>query len=359
MPKKIAIIISPNYKDYAKKYLADCIDSIRKQDYKGQIKIFITDNETSQRSFEYLAKTAPEAELILNKNNDGFAKGNNDAIKLALQEGFNYIILFNIDTVVANDCVSHLVKVAENHNKIGAVQARLMLWSERDKINSLGNITHFLGFGYCIGYQKSWNDRKIDSSFRGDDNNVNIFYPSGAAVLFKRKVLEKVGLFDEEFWMYNEDQDLGWRIWLAGYKCVLAPDAAVYHKYKFAKSIKQYYWMDRNRIIVMIKNYHWRTLVLIAPVCLILELGLIIFAIKGGWFREKLKVYKYFLAPTKWLYLLRVRKQAQSLRKVKDKDIVKMITGKIWYQEIDDWKLRMVNPVFNLYWRIVKRLIIW
>jgi len=354
MLKKAAIIISPNYKDYAEKYLADCIKSIRKQDYQGEMKVFITDNKTSRESFQLLSELAPEAELVLNKDNDGFAKGNNDSIRQAILQGCDYIILFNMDTIVEFDCVSELVKVAESDDKVGAAQARLMLWSDKDKVNSLGNITHFLGFGYCRDYLTPYSPLLIR---RGDGGEV--FYPSGAAVLFKKEVLEKVGLFDEEFWMYNEDQDLGWRIWLAGFKCVLAPKAVVYHKYEFVKSIKQYYWMDRNRIIAMIKNYHWLTLLLIMPACLIMELGLLMFAAKGGWFKKKLKVYKYFLTPTKWLYLWRARKQTQKLRKVKDKDIVKMITGKIWYQEIDDFRLRLVNPVFDLYWGVVRRLIVW
>ena len=100
MNKKVAIIISPNYKDYAKKYLADCINSIRQQDYTGEIKVFITDNETSQESFDFLSKTAPEAELILNKTNDGYAKGCNDSIRQALRQGFGYIAIINIHTII-------------------------------------------------------------------------------------------------------------------------------------------------------------------------------------------------------------------------------------------------------------------
>jgi len=366
--KKTAIIISPNYKDYAKKYLEDCVDSIKKQDSRGEIKIFITDNATSSESFEFLNKVLDSRlrgndigkELILNKNNDGFAKGNNDAIKLALVRDFDYIILFNMDTVIDLNCVRELIKMAESDEKIGAVQARLMLYNEKDKINSLGNSTHFLGFGYCIGYQE-----ELDSHLRGNDtkeqkgDDTEIFYPSGAAVLFKREVLEKTGLFDEEFWMYNEDQDLGWRVWLAGYKCVLAYDAVVHHKYEFAKSIKQYYFMDRNRIIAILKNYHILTLLLIMPAFVIMEFGLILFSLKTGWFKEKIKVWKYFLSPEKWIYLIKARKEVQKMRKIKDKEIVKMITGKIWYQEVDDWKLRFINPFFNLYWKIIKRLIIW
>jgi len=350
--KSVAIIISPNYKDYAQRYLHECINSIRKQDYQGRMQIFLTDNETSQDSFRLLKEIAPEAQLVLNKKNDGFAKGNNDSIKEALLQGFDYIVLFNMDTVVSIGCVSELVSVAEKDVNIGAVQARLMLYEEKDKINSLGNITHFLGFGYCIGYNKP----HFAKASRGR-RITNIHYPSGAAVLFKKEVLGQVGLFDENYWMYNEDQELGWRIWLAGFKCVLASNAVVYHKYEFAKSIKQYYFMDRNRILSILLCYKLVTLILILPAFLFMELGLIIFSIKSGWFKEKMRVWGYFFSIKHWRWIIKARKRNQSMRVVNDKEIAKLITGRIWYQEIDDWKLKLVNPIFNVYWVIIRKVI--
>lgn len=364
--KKVAIILI-NYRDYARKYLSDCIESLRQQDYVGERKIYIVDNATSPETAAYLRRLAPEAELVLNKNNDGFAKGNNDAMKLALAAGYDYIILFNMDTVIAPDCVREMVKAAEykpdskfnkfkvlNLKPIGAVQARLMLWSEKDKINTLGNVTHFLGFGYGLGYRDSIENWKLKIKDLSD-----ICYPSGAAVLFSRQILEKVGLFDEEFWMYNEDQDLGWRIWLAGYRCVLAPTAVVYHKYQFGRSAKQFYWLDRNRIIAILKNYHLLTLFFVVPAFVIMEAGLFLFSWKSGWLREKLKVWVYFSRPRTWLYLARARRAAQSLRRTSDKEIVKMFSGRIWYQEVDDWKLRLINPIFMFYWWMVRKIIFW
>lgn len=364
MSKEVAIIISPNYKDYAKKYLVDCISSIRKQDYQGKLKVFITDNETSPESYQLLSRLVPEAELILNKTNDGFAKGNNDAIRLALNQNFDYIFLINMDTVVEPNCVSELVKAAESDAGIGAVQARLMLHPEKNKINSLGNTSHFLGFGYSLGYREEiTNYLSSEASAKGGKlqiTNLQAFhYPSGAAVLFTRDVLEKVGLYDEKCWMYNEDQEHGWRIWLSGYKCVLAPRAVVYHKYEFAKSIKQYYWMDRNRIISILICYRWLTLALILPAFILMEIGHIFFSVKNGWFNDKLRVWAYFLKPRTWAYLRRARKRNQDLRVIKDKDIIRLISGRIWYQEVDDWKLRLINPVFNLYWKICQLIIFW
>lgn len=353
MSKKAAIIISPNWRDYAEKYLADCLDSLRKQDWVGESKIFLIDNETNNKSFAFLKDMAPDCEIIRNIDNAGFAKGNNVAIKKALAQGFEYIILINMDTIVEQGCIRGLIEVADSDDKIGAVQARLMLWPDKEKINSLGNKTHFLGFGYCEGYDDKFPISNFQFSIK------DIAYPSGAAVLFKANVLREIGLFDEEFWMYNEDQDLGWRVWLAGFKCVLAPSAVVYHKYEFSRSIKKYYWMDRNRILVMLKNYHWLTLILIAPAFLVMEFGLFIFSFKTGWLKQKISVYKYFFNFQKWGYILNARRASQSLRKRKDRDIIKMFSGRIWYQEVGDWKLRLINPVFELYWKIAKRIIVW
>ena len=117
--------------------------------------------------------------------------------------------------------------------------------------------------------------------------------------------------------------------------------------------------MDRNRIIAMLKNYHWATLMLIAPAFMVMEIGLIFFAARGGWFREKLKVYKYFLSLKNCRYIIEARRQAQSLRQVKDREIIKLFSGKIWYQEIGEMKLKIANVVFNAYWRVVKVLIVW
>jgi hypothetical protein len=348
MAEKVAIILI-NYKDYAQKYFGECLASLRAQDYAGHSRLFIVDNESGLESFDYLKSLAPEAEIIQNENNDGFAKGNNDALKVALALNYDYAILFNPDTIIAPSCVSEMVQAAKIDNKVGAVQARLMLHPETELINSLGNATHFLGFGYCVGYRERMDEPKMALK--------NIMYPSGAAVLFNLSALKEVGLFDEVFWMYNEDQDLGWRLWLSGYTCVVAPAAVVYHKYEFSKSIKKYYWMDRNRILVMWKNYSLPTLVLIFPAFVIMELGLILFSLKGGWFREKLKVWAYFFRPGTWAYIIRERALVQSKRKIKDYELLYLFSGRIWYQEVGDWKLRLINPFFAGYFWIVKQII--
>jgi GT2 family glycosyltransferase len=347
MSRKVGIILV-NYKDYAQRFLTDCRDSLRAQNYPD-FKVYIVDNASTLESAKYLQENFAEAKIIANQNNDGFAKGNNDGMKAALADGCEYVFILNMDTVIEPVALSELVKTAEASEKIGAVQARLMLFNEKNKINSLGNATHFLGFGYSLGYGEEW---------KGQITEVKeIAYPSGAAVLFKKAALEQVGLFDEEYWMYNEDQELGWRLWLAGWRCVLAPDAVVYHKYEFSRSIAKYYWMDRNRLLAIFECYQPSTLILIMPALLVMELGLALFSLQSGWFNEKLKVWNYFLSYDNWEKIKKSRARNQGLRQVKDKELARLITGKIWYQEVGDWKLRLVNPIFSAYWVLVRTIL--
>ncbi len=344
---RVAIIISPNYKDYADRYLAACMTSVRQQTHTN-FSVFLVDNESSETSMALLQSLAPEAEIIRRKDNDGFAGGNNAALELVLQRDYEFVFLLNMDTVVEVDCLERLIEVIRTRPQCGALQARLMLYPEQTKINSLGNETHFLGFGYARGYKETYTTEMPVQK---------IAYPSGAAVLLRTDALKKVGLFDEELWMYNEDQDLGWRLWLAGYECLLAPRAVVYHKYEFSRSIKQYYWLDRNRLIVLYKNYHWLTLMLIFPALVIMEAGLLLFALRSGYVTAKLKVWRYFFSIKHWRLMRQKRRVIQSQRVRREKEIVALITGRIWYQEIDSLALRIANIIFGLYWQLVTIII--
>lgn len=350
MKNSIAVIISPNYKDYATQYLQACVESLRAQTLK-QFDIFLVDNETSNSSYALLQQLVPEAIILTCVKNEGFAGGNNVALERVIEDGYEYVFLLNMDTIVAPDCLAALVQALDSESQAGAIQARLMLYPEQELVNSLGNEIHFLGFGYSRGYKELYVEK--------NQAPWEIAYPSGAAVLLRVSALKKIGCFDEELWMYNEDQDLGWRLWLAGFRCLLAPQAIVYHKYNFSRSIQKYYWLDRNRIIVILKNYHWLTLLLISPAFFIMEVGLILFALRGGYIKEKLHVWGYFFSIARWRQLLRKRRKIQKQRKVAEKNIIFLITGRIWYQEIGGPLLKIANIFLGLYWRLVKSLVRW
>lgn len=347
--KRVAIIIV-NYN--GQEYLKDCLTSLSCLAYaKDDYQIFMVDNASTDNSVAYVKNNFPEVKLIIAAENTGFAQGNNLGWQTVKDQGFDYIFLINQDTISEEYLLNKLIDLAETDPAIAAVQPRLMLHPETDKVNSLGNAIHYLGFGYSQGSYEP---------FTGDLQPFVAAYGSGAALLIKTSILQKIGLFDPDFFMYHEDLDFGWRIRIAGYKTMVVPEAVVYHKYEFSRSVKKYYWMERNRYICILENYKWLTVLLITPACLLMELGLFLFSIKSGFWLHKLKAYFYFLKWGSWSKIFKHRKDKKKYRKTKDRDIVKLFTGKISNQEIDNWLLNKVaNPVFNLYWQIIKRLIIW
>lgn len=346
--EKVAIVLV-NYKDYAKKYLKKCIASIEKQSYKN-IDLIIVDNASTSASYDFIKKEASDAKIIKNISNDGFAKGNNDAMRYLIDNNYDYIYLLNMDAYLDKLAIERALDIIKQDEKTAAVQSRLMISGSKNTVNSLGNITHFLGFGYCSEYNKEYKELNKES----DD----IAYFSGAAVLLKAKVLKEIDLFDEKFWMYNEDQDLAWRMWLYGFKCKIAYSSVAWHDYEFARSVSKMYYMDRNRILTTWKNYSALTLIIFLPTFILMELALIIFSIKGSWFKKKLSVYYFFLNYKNWSYLIKARKKVQKNRKVKDREIIKLFSGRISHQEVDNYILKYIgNPVLNLYFNLSKYLI--
>ncbi|OGL72382.1 hypothetical protein A3D72_00930 [Candidatus Uhrbacteria bacterium RIFCSPHIGHO2_02_FULL_57_19] len=362
-PRVSIIIVSYNHA----RYLRACFASLEKIDYpRDCLQITLVDNKSADDTVR-LAQTelldsslqrtisGLPARLIASPTNTGFAGGNNMAMREAIEAGFDYVFLLNPDTEVEPTFLTEAVKMAESDSKIAAVQPLLLLHPDTDRINSIGNAIHFLGFGYCQGYREKWDPRRIPEL-----DGRDIATASGAGVLFRCESLRKVGLFDETLFAYHEDLDLSWRLRLAGFRVVLAPKSVVYHKYEFSRSIKKYYWMERNRYLVHAKNLKIPTLLLIAPAMILMEIGLWLFAFRSGWWREKTRVAAWLWNPLNWPPILRARRQIQKTRVIPDRDIVKYFTAEISYQEISNPLLKYVgNPLMKLYWAIVRPLIRW
>jgi hypothetical protein len=348
--KKVAIVIV-TYN--AERYLDDCFSSLEKMRKDGlEAEVIVVDNASRDRSSARVRAEWPWARLIENRENLGFAGGNNVGMRLALEAGADYVYLLNQDTEADPAFLVEAVKVAEADERIGAVQSLLLLSPDKDRINSTGNAIHFLGFGYCLDY------RRPASSFRHAGLR-EIAYASGAGVLYRAAALAKAGLLDEQLFLYHEDLDLGWRIRLAGFQNVLAPHSVVYHKYEFSRSIAKYYYMERNRYVVLFKNLRAWSLLVLAPWLLLSEAALLVAAVRGGWWREKLKVYAYFLRPSAWRHIARGRAAVMLSREVSDREIVRLFVPAISYQEVAGPFTRYVaNPCMTVLWAFLKLLIV-
>jgi len=367
MLPKIGIILI-NYKDYAKRFLTDCRDGLRILDYpKDKYIVYIVDNATSPETQVYLKEMYPEAVIISNQKNSGWGGGNNLGIEQSFQDGCEDIILANMDVIIDKDWLKELVIAAYSDSKIGIVQSKLLLWpigaDGVQKINSLGNEIHFLGFGYCRGYGQIDDERQGLTSFqvRSDLGLVSdIPYASGASMYVKGEVFKKIGLCNPEFFMYHDDFEICLKAKLAGYRVVLAPQSIIWHKYEFGRSVRQIYFMERNRLITVLEFYKWPTLILLTPAFLVMELGLLLSSLVGHYAKPKIRSWLYFLRLDSWKKILIERHKIQSSRQLSDKQLMNDFTGRILFQEVSNPILDyLVNPVFNAYWQVAKRLIFW
>jgi GT2 family glycosyltransferase len=371
-----------------KQYLPDLLKSLSKTKWPSQSEheIIFVDNASTDGTVDHLTFNLPScAYLFCLDQNRGFAGGNNVGIKQAFANESNYIVLLNQDTVVEPMWIQELIKVAESNSAIGAVQSLLLYWDKKDTINSYGNYIHFLGFQFAGGNLTKLKDApfitnhsKLNSKSslneilrQAQDDLYEVTYASGAAVLYKAKTLEKVGLFDAILQSYHEDSDICLRMRLAGFKTYLAPKSIVYHKYKFIKQDKngkyKYYLMERNRLYTLLKFYKLKTLILIFPAWLVMEIGILGFSLIRGFFIEKIKGYGWIIKNLG--LILRKRKEIQTHRSsyakasadkqiMSDKELMKNFVGWIEFQEINNPLLKYIgNPIMKIYWRIIKVLI--
>jgi len=342
------------------RFMPALFEGLAAQDYRRDcLTLHLVDNGPADgslaeagRQMEKYADRLPKTVVHEPGRNLGFTAGNNLAMRQALERNADYCYLLNGDAAFEVGALKEAVKTAEADPAIGAVQSLLVLQQNPQEINSWGNALHYLGFGYACGYRRP--------RIKAPHDVTDIAYPSGAGVLLRCSVLKKVGLFDETFGSYHEDLDLGWRIRLAKYRVVLAPLSVVEHHYEFSRSIQKWYWMERNRFLVILKNYKIATLVWLAPQIVMSELALFIFAVVKGWWLDKLKVYGYFLKLGTWRHVCAERRVINSFRRIKDREILRLTAPTIAYQDVESLPVKLiVNPVGRaLHW-LTKVVVFW
>jgi GT2 family glycosyltransferase len=352
---------------HSESYLDDVVMALRNLKYpKDKIGFFVVDNPhpehgLSTRAIEIKLQSIsgidiPQVFYLPQDKNLGFAGGNNVGIDLAIEKDYEYIYLHNDDGFMATGAVQPLVQVMEQDPSIAVAQSLLLLHPETEYLNNAGNSFHYLGFGFCDEYRtkrKDWLAQRVK----------DIAYASGAACLVRSSLIKKFGVLDEDFWLYHEDLEWCFRFRGAGYRIVLVKDSVFYHKYKFARSIENFYFMERNRYGVMLIFFKLPTLILLLPMAIVLEIGLWLFAWRGGWIDKKQRVYKYWLKPKNIRIWLQKRNCFQKLRIVNDRYLLSYSSPGVYFQEksVNTPLLKYFgNPVMTVYyWIVVKGLIRW
>jgi len=231
------IIVNWNAKDY----LEQCINSLLSQTL-SDFEIILVDNNSTDNSLELIEKKYTQIKLIKNNENVGFAEGNNVGIKHAKGK---YIALFNPDAVAEKKWLSHLISVLDSSDRIAAVTGKMYYLDDKYGKDAV----------FC-----TWS--KIDPysanpyNFSGNEPMSKVDYVSGAAMVFKRSVIDTVGLLDREYFLYFEETDWCARMIRAGYDLIYVPNAIVWHAVSpLSSSSNKIYYMERSRLRFAIKNF--------------------------------------------------------------------------------------------------------
>ncbi len=312
--------------------------------------VIVVDNASRDGTAALVREQFPWVKLIESSTNLGFAGGNNTGIGVALDSGAEYVYLLNPDAFVDPAFLEEALAVAERDRRVAAIQSLILLSSQRDAVNTAGNEIHFLGFGYCGRFGTERSAVPTEPS--------EIAYASGAGVLLRAAALRQVGAFDEALFLYHEDLDLGWRLRLAGWRNVLAPRSVVWHRYEFSRNTGKYFYMERNRYLVLGKNLSLRSLALLAPFLLAGELGVLAIAAFAGWLPEKLRANRELLLKRTWEHVRAERARIASLRTVGDRDVTSIFTHRIAFDGVPGGALAaLLAPVMRVSWQIVQKVL--
>lgn len=235
-----ASIIVISYK--AEDMLSRCLESIQ---LSCEYEILVVDNDKSEKALESIVGI-PHVIVLPYCGNLGFAGGNNHAIR---QSHGEYIITLNADVVLSPSYLDQCIAFLDNHPTVASVQGKLLLYYQRNLIDSTGNAMTSIGFAYNIDH------RSPDYAAPTKE----IFGVCAAAAVYQKSALDAVALsrdyFDEDFFAYLEDVDLDWRLRLAGYRSFFLGNALAYHVRE--SSSNSWYRLRqaiRNRYFLVLKN---------------------------------------------------------------------------------------------------------
>jgi GT2 family glycosyltransferase len=231
-----------------KRFIDECLNSIKNIDYpREQIEIIIADNGSIDGTPRYVHEKHPYVKLVRFKKNYGFALGNNKAAKYAKGK---YIAFLNQDVIVDKKWLIEMIRLMERDDKIALCGSQVRDYYNRNEIQSLGQFITTAGEGFNI---TSTDIQVVRTQMR---NFAYVTSVMGCSMLIRRDIFFAVGGFDENYFMYDEELDLGFRLWLKGYKVAVVLSSLVYH-YLGGGLLSEFqtYWHHRNRLGTIVKNF--------------------------------------------------------------------------------------------------------
>lgn len=261
-------IVIPNWN--GRHLLPRCLAALADLDYES-LTVVVIDNGSTDGSVGWLKARAAHVRVLTNSENQGFAYAVNQGIR---QGDARYVVTLNNDTEVGTEWLESLVEVAETDRAVGMVASK-MLFADRPRvINSAGICVDRAG----IAWDRLGGTRDDPQASETEE----VFGPCAGAALYRRAMLDEVGLFDEDFFAYLEDVDLAWRARRAGWRCLYAPKARVLHHHsatgKEGSPFKSFH-LGRNKMWLLAKNYPFHRLWRYVPLVLLYDMLAVIYAL--------------------------------------------------------------------------------
>ncbi len=217
-PETLVSIIILNYN--GREHLEACLSSLQDLEFpKQQLEIIVVDNGSTDGSLGFIKARFPGVVLIHNETNLGFSKAANIGAELAKGE---YVAFLNNDMRVGKNWLSVLLETARAGEGFACVGSTVLNW-EGTEVDFTGRIDD----AFCLDYEPS--DDPSDDLSDAAPYSLTLF-ASGGAALIQRQAFQELGGFDPDFFLYQEDVDLGWRLWLRGYECAISSESVVYHR---------------------------------------------------------------------------------------------------------------------------------
>lgn len=268
--QEVSVII-PNFNGMA--YLDGVLSGLECQTVRN-FEVILVDNGSSDGSCAFVASSYPWVHMIELPENFGFCKAVNEGIKASRAP---YVLLLNNDIEVTPDFIEEMLAAIRRHKKAFSCAARMIQFHDRDRLDDAGNYYCALGWAYARGKGKD---------IHTCEKEEKIFASCAGAAIYRRKIFEKIGYFDEEHFAYLEDMDVGYRARINGYENWYAPKAMVYHvgsgtsgsRYNHFKTR----YSSRNNVYLIYKNMPLLQIILNLPF-LIVGFGtkLLFFTLKG------------------------------------------------------------------------------
>jgi GT2 family glycosyltransferase len=237
---RVSVII-PNWNGAA--HLPTCLNALRAQTFRD-FEVIVADNASADESRALLARDYAEARVVRLERNRGFTGACNAGLRAG---GGEFLILLNNDTEVEPRWLAEVTAAFERHPAAGMVASKMLLFDRRDTLHCAGDIFRTDG---------TPGNRGVWAADTGQFAEGPVFSANGGSAAYRRAMLEQVGLLDEDFFFSCEDVDLAWRAQLAGWICVYAPQAVVYHKLKGSggSGVTASFHDGRNFIYVLVKD---------------------------------------------------------------------------------------------------------